>query len=76
MTACRTGYSYSQRHYDGICQFPSIAGGATTGAPVGGTGSVVGTNCTICVANPTDGTPMLPAGRYVVEMIVPQATSW
>ncbi len=58
--------------YDGMYQFPSIAGrDTTTGAPVGGTGSVAGTNCTICVANPTDGTPMLPAGRYVVEMIVP-----
>ena len=58
--------------YDGMYQFPSIAGrNPTTGAPTGGTGSVTGTNCTICVANPTDGTPMLPAGKYVVEMIVP-----
>ena len=58
--------------YDGMYQFPSIAGrNTTTGVPVGGTGSVAGTNCSICVANPTDGTPMLPAGRYVVEMIVP-----
>ena len=58
--------------YDGMYQFPSIAGrNPQTGVAVGGTGSVAGTNCTICVANPTDGTPMLPAGKYVVEMIVP-----
>jgi hypothetical protein len=25
----------------------------------------------VCVANPTDGTPMLPKGKYVVEMITP-----
>jgi hypothetical protein len=30
------------------------------------------TNCTICVANPVDGTPMLPAGKYVVEVVVPE----
>src|SRR5262249_9880626 len=76
--------------YDGMYQFPSILGrdaatGAPTGAgsPNGQAGSVAGTNCKICVPNPTDGTPMLPpagmtlpdggkaTGRYVVEMIVP-----
>src|SRR5467141_1857776 len=58
--------------YDGMYKFPSIAGlNPTTGTPTGGTGSVAGTNCSICVANPTDGTPMLPAGKYVVEVIVP-----
>src|SRR6201987_4124953 len=58
--------------YDGMYQFPSIAGrNPSTGAPVGGAGSVAGTNYTICVANPTDGTPMLPAGKYVVEVVVP-----
>ncbi|HYL13131.1 MAG TPA: hypothetical protein VEV41_08850 [Terriglobales bacterium] len=64
--------------YDGMYQFPSIIGrNPTTGVPTGtgstnGTpGSRPGTNCTICVANPTDGTPMLPAGKYGVEMIVP-----
>jgi hypothetical protein len=59
--------------YDGMYQFPSIAGrNPTTGAPVGGTNpNVAGTNCTVCVKNPTDGTPMLPAGKYVVEMVVP-----
>jgi hypothetical protein len=64
--------------YDGMYQFPSIIGrNATTGAPTG-QGSLNGTraplpgsNCLICIANPTDSTPMLPAGKYVVEMIVP-----
>jgi hypothetical protein len=57
--------------YDGMYQFPSVtAFNPTTGKPAG-------TNCTACVPNPdsTDsyrfGTPMLPAGKYVVEMIVP-----
>jgi len=58
--------------YDGAYAFPSIAGrDPATGKPVGGTGTVTGSNCSACVANPTDGTPMLPAGKYVVEMIVP-----
>jgi hypothetical protein len=40
-------------------------------------GSMPGTNCTVCVANPdsTDsyrfGTPMLPPGKYVTEVIMP-----
>ncbi len=57
--------------YDGMYQFPSVtAVNPTTGKPTG-------TNCTICVANPapatdwTHGNPMLPAGKYVVEMIMP-----
>jgi len=39
--------------------------------------TTTGTNCTICVANPdsTDvyrvGTPMLPPGKYVVEVVMP-----
>jgi hypothetical protein len=58
--------------YDGAYAFPSIAGrDPATGKPVGGSGPVTGSNCATCVANPTDGTPMLPAGKYVVEMIVP-----
>ncbi len=64
--------------YDGMYQFPSIIGrNPQTGAPAGtgstaGTaGSMAGTNCTVCVPNPVDGTPMLPAGKYVVEVIVP-----
>jgi len=57
--------------YDGMYQFPSV----TARNPV--TGKPTATNCTACVSNPdtTDpyrsGTPMLPAGKYVVEMIVP-----
>src|SRR5437764_8177867 len=70
--------------YDGMYQFPSIvnrdptSGAAanvpgSTGNPAttAGTGSVNGTNCTACVANPVDDTPMLPDGQYVVEMLVP-----
>ena len=64
--------------YDGRYQFPSIIGrNPRTGVPMGEgstngvEGSRPGTNCTICVANPTDGTPMLPAGKYVVEVVVP-----
>jgi Bacterial cadherin-like domain len=52
--------------YDGAYQFPSVTytGRASNGRPTG-------TNCTVCGTNPTDGTPMLPQGKYVVEMIVP-----
>ena len=64
--------------YDGMYKFPSIiARNPQTGAPAGvGSvngipGSRPGSNCTICVANPTDGTPMLPMGKYVVEVVVP-----
>lgn len=68
-------------YYDGAYYFPSIIGrDPNTGAPTGtgstnGTaGARPGTNCTICVNDPTDptgNTPMLPSGQYVVEMIVP-----
>ena len=65
--------------YDGRYEFPSIIGrdpvsGAPTGtgATNGTSGSRAGSNCTICVANPDDGTPMLPSGKYVVEVVVPQ----
>jgi hypothetical protein len=58
--------------YDGMYQFPSVTSiNPTTGAPAG-------TNCTACIPNPDTsdpyrfGTPMLPDGKYVVEMIVPQ----
>jgi hypothetical protein len=64
--------------YDGAYNFPSIIGrDPVTGAPTGAgstngvAGSQPGTNCTVCVANPTDGTPMLPTGKYVVEVVVP-----
>src|SRR6266404_2641983 len=57
--------------FDGAYQFPSVTSmNPTTGAPTG-------TNCTACVPNPdtTDpyrhNTPMLPAGKYVVEVVVP-----
>jgi hypothetical protein len=51
--------------YDGMYKFPSVLGiNPTTGAPVN-------TNCTICSSNPTDGTPMLPSGKYVVEVVPP-----
>jgi hypothetical protein len=71
--------------YDGFYQFPSSLGvNATTGAPLttngstnGVTSNMPGTNCTICVGNPDtvdvyrSGTPMLPPGKYVVEVIMP-----
>jgi hypothetical protein len=66
--------------YDGMYSFPSV----TAMDPA--TGKPMGTNCTICVANPSSstgnaadpsydpfraGTPMLPDGKYVVEVVVP-----
>jgi Big-like domain-containing protein/multicopper oxidase len=64
--------------YDGKYQFPStvrldpVTGrptgqGALAGAPT----PMNGTNCSICIVNPDDGTPMLPAGKYVVELVTP-----
>jgi hypothetical protein len=51
-------------------KFPSIVTvDQTTGKPVT-------TNCTSCAINPDDGNPMLPAGKYVVEVIVRQAMNW
>jgi hypothetical protein len=57
--------------YDGMYKFPSATSinpntHLPTLDPAG-----VGTNCTICGKNPTDGTPMLPDGKYVVEVVVP-----
>jgi hypothetical protein len=58
--------------YDGMYKFPSV----NSIDPL--TGKPAGTNCTGCIANPdaTDpyraGTPMLPDGKYVVEVVVPQ----
>ena len=71
--------------YDGKYTFPSALGinpasgkpVATVGSTNGVVASMSGTNCTICVANPdsTDkyrfGTPMLPPGKYVVQVIMP-----
>ncbi len=63
--------------YDGMYQFPSVTGYDANGRPST-------TNCTICAANPdpvpatgTDadplrhGLPMLPPGKYVVEVVLP-----
>ena len=58
--------------YDGYYQFPSVI------ARNPGTGNTTGTNCTICVKDPDSTDPfrfgkedMLPAGKYVVEVVVP-----
>ncbi len=58
--------------YDGMYSFPSV----TSINPV--TGNTAGTNCTICTKNPDPTDPfrynkenMLPAGKYVVEVVVP-----
>jgi hypothetical protein len=51
--------------YDGLYKFPSVV----TVDPA--TGKPAHTNCNICIANPDDGNPMLPAGKYVVEVVVP-----
>jgi hypothetical protein len=57
--------------YDGMYVFPSV----TSIDPA--TGKPAGTNCTACTTNPDtadafrSGLPMLPAGKYVVEVIVP-----
>ena len=80
--------------YDGRYSFPSSLGiDATTGKGLTAFGvtngmksSMPGTNCTICVPNPTfatpaqgldaydpyrSGTPMLPPGKYVVQVVMP-----
>src|SRR5205807_1260607 len=56
--------------YDGMYSFPSVTG--TNPA----TGKPTATNCTICTQNTAAATtdwnynlPMLPAGKYVVEMV-------
>ncbi len=58
--------------YDGMYQFPSV----TSSDPR--TGKPLTTNCTICTPNtvvPTTdlyyGLPMLPTGKYVVEVVMP-----
>ncbi len=58
--------------YDGMYIFPSVTGRNPT------TGNTTGTNCTICVKNTDTTDPfrfgkedMLPAGKYVVEMVMP-----
>ncbi|MGH8263439.1 MAG: hypothetical protein ACRET4_08165, partial [Steroidobacteraceae bacterium] len=69
--------------YNGMYKFPSVV--AKASGAVGAPGSLPAatdsptleldptthkTNCTICTAGP-DGTPMLPAGKYVVEIVLP-----
>jgi hypothetical protein len=51
--------------YDGMYQFPSV----TAVDPA--TGKPSKTNCTGCTQTDADGNPMLPPGKYVVEVIVP-----
>lgn len=54
--------------YDGMYSFPSVTARDATGKPTA-------SNCTICTADPaTDlyaGIPMLPKGKYVVEVVPP-----
>ena len=51
--------------YDGLYTFPSIT--ATDPA----SGKPAKTNCTGCTTKDGDGNPMLPAGKYIVEVVVP-----
>jgi hypothetical protein len=57
--------------YDGMYSFPSVTSTDPT------TGKPTGTNClpTVCTADPAtdmyNGVPMLPAGKYVVEVVPP-----
>ena len=57
--------------YDGMYKFPSV----TSTDPV--TGKPNGTNCKICAPDPVPapdlyaGVPMLPPGKYVVEVVLP-----
>jgi hypothetical protein len=68
--------------YNGMYKFPSVVAkaGPSGQLPPGEPGTDWflqldpknnKTNCTICGTNPDDGTPMLPPGKYVVEVIVP-----
>jgi hypothetical protein len=59
--------------YDGMYKFPSVTAVDGNGKP-----TLTGTNCTICKPNTvvpsTDlyyNTPMLPIGKYVVEIVLP-----
>ena len=58
--------------YDGMYKFPSVTTVDASGKP-----TLTGTNCTICKADPTPapdlyaGVPMLPPGKYVVEIVMP-----
>ena len=55
--------------YDGMYSFPSVTARDATGKPTA-------SNCSICKADPASdlyaGIPMLPTGKYVVEVVPPQ----
>ena len=59
--------------YDGMYKFPSVTAIDANGKP-----TLAGTNCTICIPDPVPapdlyhGIPMLPTGKYVVEVVLPQ----
>src|ERR1700745_4513492 len=70
--------------YDGMYQFPSITGmNPTTGVPTGTNCTICvtdpdandpyryGGSATPVAWTPGHGAPMLPLGKYVVEMVVP-----
>ncbi|MEP6883303.1 MAG: hypothetical protein ABJC66_01010 [Gammaproteobacteria bacterium] len=67
--------------YDGKYQFPSIVARDPVSGRPSGTGhlngvatTLAGTNCSICTANTVDTkdpNPVLPAGKYVVEVVTP-----
>ena len=71
--------------YDGEYSFPSVLGinpangklVSTVGATNGVTAAMAGTNCTVCIPNPDSsdkyrfGTPMLPPGKYVLQVVMP-----
>jgi len=54
--------------YDGMYSFPSVTATDATGKPTA-------SNCTICTTDPAtdlyNGIPMLPVGKYVVEVVPP-----
>ena len=65
--------------YNGMYKFPSVVAktGATQTLPAAGEETALQfdpasykTNCTVCTTGP-DGAPMLPPGKYVVEVVVP-----
>ncbi len=67
--------------YNGMYKFPSVVAkaGATRTLPAAGEATYLQldpttykTNCTICDGTDADGAPMLPPGKYVVEIVVPE----
>ena len=59
--------------YDGMYKFPSVAAknSATGESFLELDPKNYGTNCTVCTGKDSDGNPMLPPGKYVVEMVMP-----